>query len=142
MVPPRATCHCGDLPSSPAQLCPVPPGAFWGIFFFLPPCFVPIAKSQELLFPQSLSWALGYNSSLAVHSLAGGEDRVLLYVCSHTAVIHDILGGQQYHLQVWYTAPSSPLIPSTFPCPSSWCLHMAGAATWALRACRLLWGHL
>ncbi|KAI6076169.1 Cilia- and flagella-associated protein 251 isoform X1 [Aix galericulata] len=55
--------------------------------------------SQELLFPQSLSWALGYNSSLAVHSLAGGEDRVLLYVCSHTAVIHDILGGRQYHLQ-------------------------------------------
>uniref|UniRef100_A0A8B9US50 Cilia- and flagella-associated protein 251 n=1 Tax=Anas zonorhyncha TaxID=75864 RepID=A0A8B9US50_9AVES len=76
-----------------------PPRSFLGDFFFLPPCFVPIAKSQELLFPQSLSWALGYNSSLAVHSLAGGEDWVLLYVCSHTAVIHDILGGRQYHLQ-------------------------------------------
>ncbi|XP_071880756.1 cilia- and flagella-associated protein 251 isoform X1 [Anas platyrhynchos] len=54
---------------------------------------------QSSCHPLSLSWALGYNSSLAVHSLAGGEDRVLLYVCSHTAVIHDILGGQQYHLQ-------------------------------------------
>uniref|UniRef100_A0A8B9DRG4 Cilia- and flagella-associated protein 251 n=1 Tax=Anser cygnoides TaxID=8845 RepID=A0A8B9DRG4_ANSCY len=86
----------------PAQLSRLAPSRssqelFGGFFFF--PCFVPTAKSQELLFPQSLSWALGYNSSLAVHSLAGGEDRVLLYVCSHTAVIHDVPGGRQYHLQ-------------------------------------------
>ncbi|OXB84930.1 UNVERIFIED_CONTAM: hypothetical protein H355_016052 [Colinus virginianus] len=53
---------------------------------------------QEAAVPpqQSLSWALGYNSSLAVHSM---EDGVLLYVCSHTAVIHDVLGSRQYHLQ-------------------------------------------
>ncbi|NXJ95248.1 CF251 protein, partial [Corythaixoides concolor] len=49
--------------------------------------------------PQSLSWVLGYNSSLAVHSLMDGENRVLLYVSSHTVVIHDILGNRQYHLQ-------------------------------------------
>ncbi|NWQ59409.1 CF251 protein, partial [Neopipo cinnamomea] len=51
--------------------------------------------------PQSLnlSWVFGYNSSLAVHSLMDGEDRVLLYVSSHTVVIHDVLGNRQYHLQ-------------------------------------------
>ncbi|KFV58598.1 WD repeat-containing protein 66, partial [Tyto alba] len=47
----------------------------------------------------SLSWVLGYNSGLAVHSLMDGEDRVLLYVSSHTVVIHDVLGNRQYHLQ-------------------------------------------
>ncbi|NWU75357.1 CF251 protein, partial [Onychorhynchus coronatus] len=47
----------------------------------------------------NLSWVFGYNSSLAVHSLMEGEDRVLLYVSSHTVVIHDVLGNRQYHLQ-------------------------------------------
>ncbi|KFP86798.1 WD repeat-containing protein 66, partial [Acanthisitta chloris] len=47
----------------------------------------------------NLSWVFGYNSSLAVHSLMDGEDRVLLYISSHTVVIHDILGNRQYHLQ-------------------------------------------
>ncbi|XP_021268976.1 cilia- and flagella-associated protein 251 isoform X2 [Numida meleagris] len=46
--------------------------------------------------PLSLSWALGYNSSLAVHSM---EDGVLLYISAHTVVVHDILGNRQYHLQ-------------------------------------------
>ncbi|NWX33544.1 CF251 protein, partial [Notiomystis cincta] len=47
----------------------------------------------------NLSWVFGYNSSLDVHSLMDGEDRVLLYVSSHTVVIHDILRNKQYHLQ-------------------------------------------
>ncbi|NXK32634.1 CF251 protein, partial [Piprites chloris] len=47
----------------------------------------------------NLSWVFGYNSSLAVHNLMDGEDRVLLYVSSHTVVIHDVLGNRQYHLQ-------------------------------------------
>ncbi|XP_009996744.1 PREDICTED: WD repeat-containing protein 66 [Chaetura pelagica] len=47
----------------------------------------------------SLSWVFGYNSSLAVHSLMDGEEQVLLYVSSHTVVIHDVLGNRQYHLQ-------------------------------------------
>ncbi|NXS86424.1 CF251 protein, partial [Erpornis zantholeuca] len=51
------------------------------------------------LHPLNLSWVFGYNSSLAVHSLMDGEDRVLLYVSSHIVVIHDILGNKQYHLQ-------------------------------------------
>ncbi|XP_056179137.1 cilia- and flagella-associated protein 251 [Falco biarmicus] len=54
---------------------------------------------QTSLHPLSLSWVFGYNSSLAVHSLMDGEDRVLLYVSSHTVVIHDVLGNRQYHLQ-------------------------------------------
>ncbi|KFV53668.1 WD repeat-containing protein 66, partial [Gavia stellata] len=55
---------------------------------------------QTGLHPLSLSWVLGYNSSLAVHSLMDSEDRVLLlYVSSHTAVIHDVPGNRQYHLQ-------------------------------------------
>ncbi|KFW65156.1 WD repeat-containing protein 66, partial [Pygoscelis adeliae] len=54
---------------------------------------------QTKLHPLSLSWVLGYNSSLAVHSLMDREDWVLLYVSSHTVVIHDILGNRQYHLQ-------------------------------------------
>ncbi|NWS51283.1 CF251 protein, partial [Chunga burmeisteri] len=54
---------------------------------------------QTSLHPLSLSWVLGYNSSLAVHSLMDGEERVLLYVSSHTAVIHDVLRNRQYHLQ-------------------------------------------
>ncbi|XP_009873525.1 PREDICTED: WD repeat-containing protein 66 [Apaloderma vittatum] len=54
---------------------------------------------QTSLHPLSLSWVFGYNSSLAVHSLMDGEDQVILYVSSHTAVIHDVLGNRQYHLQ-------------------------------------------
>ncbi|NWW18104.1 CF251 protein, partial [Falcunculus frontatus] len=57
-------------------------------------------KSRDnSLHPLNLSWVFGYNSSLAVHSLMDGEDRVLLYVSSHIMVIHDILGNKQYHLQ-------------------------------------------
>ncbi|NXD77197.1 CF251 protein, partial [Halcyon senegalensis] len=54
---------------------------------------------QSSLHPLSLSWVLGYNNSLAVHSLMDGEDQVLLYVSSHTVVIHDVLGNRQHHLQ-------------------------------------------
>ncbi|XP_062360001.1 cilia- and flagella-associated protein 251 [Cinclus cinclus] len=57
-------------------------------------------KSRDSsLHPLDLSWVFGYNSSLAVHSLMDGEDRVLLYVSSHTVVIHDILRNRQFHLQ-------------------------------------------
>ncbi|XP_064248583.1 cilia- and flagella-associated protein 251 isoform X2 [Passer domesticus] len=57
-------------------------------------------KSRDSSFhPLDLSWVFGYNSSLAVHSLMDGEDRVLLYVSSHTVVIHDILQSRQFHLQ-------------------------------------------
>ncbi|NXL70301.1 CF251 protein, partial [Leptocoma aspasia] len=51
------------------------------------------------LHPLDLSWVFGYNSSLAVYSLMDGKDQVLLYVSSHTVVIHDILRDKQFHLQ-------------------------------------------
>ncbi|XP_054028990.1 cilia- and flagella-associated protein 251 [Dryobates pubescens] len=54
---------------------------------------------QSSVHPLSLSWVLGYNSSLAVHSLMDGENLVLLYVSSHTLVIYDILKNRQHHLQ-------------------------------------------
>ncbi|NXT70328.1 CF251 protein, partial [Chaetops frenatus] len=56
-------------------------------------------KRDSSFHPLGLSWVFGYNSSLAVHSLMDGEDRVLLYVSSHTVVIHDILQNRQFHLQ-------------------------------------------
>ncbi|NXD40293.1 CF251 protein, partial [Copsychus sechellarum] len=57
-------------------------------------------KNRDKSFhPLELSWVFGYNSSLAVHSLMDGEERVLLYVSSHTAVIHDIPQNRQFHLQ-------------------------------------------
>ncbi|NWY53953.1 CF251 protein, partial [Chionis minor] len=54
---------------------------------------------QTKFHPLNLSRVLGFNSSLAVHSLMDEEDRVLLYVSSHTVVIHDVLGNRQHHLQ-------------------------------------------
>ncbi|XP_005055153.1 PREDICTED: WD repeat-containing protein 66 [Ficedula albicollis] len=54
---------------------------------------------DESFHPLELSWVFGYNSSLAVHSLMDGEERVLLYVSSHTVVIHDIPRNRQFHLQ-------------------------------------------
>ncbi|NXR09995.1 CF251 protein, partial [Semnornis frantzii] len=54
---------------------------------------------ETSLHPLSLSWVLGYNSNLPVHSLMDGEDQVLLYVSSHTVVIYDILKNRQHHLQ-------------------------------------------
>uniref|UniRef100_A0A8C3Y3V1 Cilia- and flagella-associated protein 251 n=1 Tax=Catharus ustulatus TaxID=91951 RepID=A0A8C3Y3V1_CATUS len=57
-------------------------------------------KDKDIsIHPLDLSWVFGYNSSLAVHSLMDGQDRVLLYISSHTVVIHDILQNRQYHLQ-------------------------------------------
>ncbi|NXC80310.1 CF251 protein, partial [Cercotrichas coryphoeus] len=56
-------------------------------------------NSDKSFHPLELSWVFGYNSSLAVHSLMDGEERVLLYVSSHTVVIHDIPRNRQCHLQ-------------------------------------------
>lgn len=60
-----------------------------------------VLKSQlHLSRWQSLSWVFGYNSHLPVFNLLDEEYRMILYVSSHTAVIHDVLRNQQYHLQV------------------------------------------
>ncbi|XP_067163443.1 cilia- and flagella-associated protein 251 [Apteryx mantelli] len=49
--------------------------------------------------PLRLRWAFGYSGALAVHSLGGGEAPLLLYACSNTLVLHDVLGNRQAHLQ-------------------------------------------
>nr|XP_056715073.1 cilia- and flagella-associated protein 251 [Euleptes europaea] len=49
--------------------------------------------------PLNLSWVFGYNSRLPVFNLMDEECRVILYVSSHTAVIHDLQRNKQYHLQ-------------------------------------------
>ncbi|XP_053224777.1 cilia- and flagella-associated protein 251 [Podarcis raffonei] len=49
--------------------------------------------------PLSLSWVFGYNSELPVFNLLDEDYRVILYVSSHTAVIHDVLRNRQYLLQ-------------------------------------------
>uniref|UniRef100_A0A8C5RWL0 Cilia- and flagella-associated protein 251 n=1 Tax=Laticauda laticaudata TaxID=8630 RepID=A0A8C5RWL0_LATLA len=57
-------------------------------------------KTQPLSdHPLSLSWVFGYNSHLPVFNLLDEDQRVLLYVSAHTAVIHDILKNKQYLLQ-------------------------------------------
>ncbi|KAK9391741.1 WD repeat-containing protein 66 [Crotalus adamanteus] len=57
-------------------------------------------KTQPLSdHPLSLSWVFGYNSQLPVFNLLDEDQRVLLYVSAHTAVIHDTLKNQQYLLQ-------------------------------------------
>lgn len=114
---------------TPAQLSPITAEAFCG--FFLSRLLSARDKSSASSL-QSLSWVLGYNSSLAVHSLMDGEDLVLLYVSSHTVVIHDVLGNRQSHLQVWHAARASSSFPSPELSPSvsfSWCLGVTHNGT-------------
>ncbi|XP_019394275.1 PREDICTED: WD repeat-containing protein 66 isoform X2 [Crocodylus porosus] len=56
-------------------------------------------QKHEKTHPLSLSWVFGYNSKLPVYSLLDEENRVILYVSAHTAVIHDVVRNRQYHLQ-------------------------------------------
>ncbi|XP_042297325.1 cilia- and flagella-associated protein 251 [Sceloporus undulatus] len=49
--------------------------------------------------PLSLSWVFGYNNKLPVFNLLDEDFRVILYVSSHTAVIHDVFRNKQYPLQ-------------------------------------------
>nr|XP_010598195.1 cilia- and flagella-associated protein 251 [Loxodonta africana] len=51
------------------------------------------------VFPLTMTWAFGWNSSLPVFSIRDGNQRVLLYVCAHTAVIYDVFQNKQHHLQ-------------------------------------------
>ncbi|XP_030074184.1 cilia- and flagella-associated protein 251 [Microcaecilia unicolor] len=56
-------------------------------------------KASEGTDPLSLSWAFGLNSNLAVHNLHDEDQRVILYTCAHTVVIHDFLNNAQHFLQ-------------------------------------------
>ncbi|XP_045881260.1 cilia- and flagella-associated protein 251 isoform X2 [Meles meles] len=67
-----------------------------------------VSTSEDVLFrkddranvyPLTMTWSFGWNSSLPVYYLRDENQRVLLYVCAHTAVIYDVFRNTQHHLQ-------------------------------------------
>ncbi|KAM6155773.1 cilia- and flagella-associated protein 251 [Rhynchocyon petersi] len=54
---------------------------------------------KATVFPLTMTWAFGWNSSLPVFSLRDEKCRALLYVCGHTAVIYDVFRNKQHHLE-------------------------------------------
>ncbi|XP_006865552.1 PREDICTED: WD repeat-containing protein 66 [Chrysochloris asiatica] len=51
------------------------------------------------VFPLTMTWAFGWNSSLPVFNLQDEQHTILLYVCAHTAIIYDVFNNSQHHLQ-------------------------------------------
>ncbi|KAM5237726.1 cilia- and flagella-associated protein 251 [Ctenodactylus gundi] len=51
------------------------------------------------VYPLSMTWWFGWNSSLPVYYLREEKHQVLLYVCAHTAIIYDVGRNAQHHLQ-------------------------------------------
>ncbi|MBZ3891492.1 WD repeat-containing protein 66 [Sciurus carolinensis] len=51
------------------------------------------------VYPLTLTWSFGWNSSLPVFYIRDKTQRVLLYVCAHTAVIYNLFRNSQHHLQ-------------------------------------------
>ncbi|XP_037672857.1 cilia- and flagella-associated protein 251 isoform X2 [Choloepus didactylus] len=54
---------------------------------------------SDSVYPLSMTWSFGWNSSLPVFYLRDEAQRVLLYICAHTAVIYDVFKNDQRHLQ-------------------------------------------
>ncbi|EHH66801.1 hypothetical protein EGM_03855 [Macaca fascicularis] len=51
------------------------------------------------VYPLTMTWSFGWNSSLPVYYIREEKQRVLLYVCAHTAIIYNVLRNNQHHLQ-------------------------------------------
>ncbi|XP_045633571.1 cilia- and flagella-associated protein 251 [Ursus americanus] len=51
------------------------------------------------VYPLTLTWSFGWNSSLPVYYIRDENQRVLLYVFAHTAVIYNVFKNTQHHLQ-------------------------------------------
>ncbi|KAG9487705.1 hypothetical protein GDO78_007480 [Eleutherodactylus coqui] len=49
--------------------------------------------------PLNLAWSFGMNSNIPVFNLHDEAHQVVVYVCAHTAVIHDFTLNRQRHLQ-------------------------------------------
>ncbi|XP_053555739.1 cilia- and flagella-associated protein 251 [Bombina bombina] len=49
--------------------------------------------------PLNLSWSYGMNNTIPVYNLHAEDQQVIVYVCAHTAVIHDFQQNRQRHLQ-------------------------------------------
>ncbi|XP_032098370.1 cilia- and flagella-associated protein 251 isoform X5 [Sapajus apella] len=55
------------------------------------------------VYPLTLTWSFGWNSSLPVYYVREEKQRVLLYVCAHTVIIYNVFRNHQYHLQNYLT---------------------------------------
>ncbi|XP_069820104.1 cilia- and flagella-associated protein 251 [Dendropsophus ebraccatus] len=49
--------------------------------------------------PLNLAWSFGMNSNIPIYNLHDEEHQVAVYICAHTAVIHDFTLNRQRHLQ-------------------------------------------
>uniref|UniRef100_A0A8C5UKX7 Cilia- and flagella-associated protein 251 n=1 Tax=Microcebus murinus TaxID=30608 RepID=A0A8C5UKX7_MICMU len=56
-------------------------------------------KEEGTEYPLTMTWSFGWNSSLPVYYIREKNQRVLLYVCAHSAVIYNVSRNNQYHLQ-------------------------------------------
>ncbi|XP_045390866.1 cilia- and flagella-associated protein 251 [Lemur catta] len=56
-------------------------------------------KEEGTMYPLTMTWSFGWNSSLPVYYIREKSQRVLLYVCAHSAVIYNVSRNNQYHLQ-------------------------------------------
>ncbi|XP_039735308.1 cilia- and flagella-associated protein 251 isoform X1 [Pteropus medius] len=56
-------------------------------------------NDSDSVYPLTLSWSFGWNSSLPVYYIRDKNQRVLLYASTHTAVIYNVLRNSQRHLQ-------------------------------------------
>uniref|UniRef100_A0A667H008 Cilia- and flagella-associated protein 251 n=1 Tax=Lynx canadensis TaxID=61383 RepID=A0A667H008_LYNCA len=88
-----------------------------------------VATSEDILFqkddranvyPLTLTWSFGWNSSLPVYYIRDENQRVLLYVCAHTAVIYNVFNNSQHHLQKvciwrWTLAVETPACTLDLP---------------------------
>ncbi|KAM8812106.1 cilia- and flagella-associated protein 251 [Rhynchonycteris naso] len=51
------------------------------------------------MYPLTMTRSFGWNSSLPVYYIRDQNPRVVLYACTHTAVIYNVLKNEQHHLQ-------------------------------------------
>ncbi|XP_029422473.1 cilia- and flagella-associated protein 251 [Nannospalax galili] len=56
-------------------------------------------EDSTKVYPLTMTWSFGWNSSLPVYYIQDENHRVLLYVCAHTAIIYNVFKNTQYHLQ-------------------------------------------
>ncbi|XP_036027539.1 cilia- and flagella-associated protein 251 [Onychomys torridus] len=50
------------------------------------------------VYPLTMTWSFGWNSFLPVYYIRDNQ-RVILYICAHTAIIYNVFKNTQYHLQ-------------------------------------------
>lgn len=55
-------------------------------------------EDQVSVYPLTMTWKYGWNSSLPVYYIRDEKQRVLLYASAHTAVIYNVFKNDQHHL--------------------------------------------